>query len=476
MNRLLRLTPHLTCAVMAVFLGTTSIAHSEPLAPVDNVDAPPQQTREHHVHTRVETSESPQNEDAEKQFVLEINYANKRVEPAPAPTGPQVSVSEDGLNVESADGRFKLGLSPFMQFAYRLNYSDSVSDSGSPHGFLLEKFRPSIRGRYADIIEYQFTLDIKINSVAILDALVTLHAHPRLRVRLGLQKPIFGLEQRQSTRNLLFFSRSLASNIGASRDLGLAIDARPHDRLRLELGVYNGTDDRTVFRSISPRSVTMNAGANVAILGGNRATEEAPWYLNVGGAVSLRRVEGDATNVHLTDLNSTGGRRLYNHALGVFAHGRKFASTAYLYGGHKGLYVAIEHMTSNQQTQHEDASGRLVERAWSAAISYAFGGMNGWSGVVPNQSVFDGGLGALRLAFRVHEHSVRSRGGRWVVPTNASPRHDVSTFGFSAGAGWQLSKRMRIQADYDNTQLNSEFSFTPSVREHVLRIGVTAGY
>lgn len=476
MNRLPRLTPHLFGVVIAFSLGTVSIAHSSPSSSPEGEAEIAQQTQEHRVHTRFETSGDSNDEEAKNQLVVEFNYAKTRVDPAPEPTGPRVSVDEDGLNVESADGRFKLGLSPFMQFAYRLNFSDSAADSGSPHGFLLEKFRPSIRGRYAGVIDYQFTLDIKANSVAIHDALITLRAHPQFMVRVGLQKPIFGIEQRQSTRNLLFFSRSMPSSIGASRDLGLAIDARPHESLRLELGVYNGTDDRRVFRSISPRSVAMNAGARWAIIGGDNATSEAPWYLNVGGAVSLRRVEGDVADTHLTDRNSIGGRSMYGYAPGVFAHGRKLASAAFMYGGYKGLYFYFEHMTSNQQVQHEADTGRIVEQAWVAAASYAFGGMNGWSGVVPNQSVFDGGLGALRLVFRVHEHTTRARGGAWLTPTTSLPRRSTASFGFSAGAGWQLSKRIRVQADYDNTHLGSNFFVTPSIREHVVRIGVTAGY
>lgn len=438
---------------------------------------PPDASSTHHVRARIE---SPQSHDAPADdapstpaFVFEYNFNTQTAPDAPPPRA-SVRVDEDGLNVYSADEKFHLGVSPFVQFAYRLNRSDL--DGGSANGFVLQKFRPSIRGSYHKILAYKFTLDITTSSVHIHDAFMELRAHPRLTFRLGLQKPVFGSEQRQSTRNTLFLSRSLASSIGASRDLGLALDAQPHDRLRVELGVYNGTGNRRVFRGFTPGSAAMNAGVRWAVIGHDRATAEQPSYLTVGAATHLRRVDASEGIPQLTSTASVGGRTTHAYANDAYAHGRVFNTTAFAYGGYGGLFILAEFVTSNQAIQVEDLRTRVVEHAWHAAVSYAFGGTNGWNGVLPHQSVFDGGLGALRLSARLHGKHSRSRGGEFLVDTAGVPTDALHPISAGGSIAWQLSKHMRVQSDYDFTRFDGNFSSSLTPTEHVVRFGITAGY
>lgn len=469
MNRQHCIFPNTFVAVLALTLSVSSLAH----AMVAENDHDAAETREHRVRTRVETPSSPDAENATPRVVFEYNYSKTRVQTPDESPRPNIRIDEDGFALESADGQFEFGMSPYVQLAYRLDFSDL--DGGQPNGFTLEKFRPSIEGRYADFLEYKFTIDIRINSIAMHNAHVTLRAHPRFSMRVGLQKWRFGVEQRQSSKNGLFLSRAMPSAIGGSRDLGLALDARPHDSLRLELGVYNGAYDRRVPQRVSHGSAAMQAGARWTLVGGDDATSESPGYLVVGGSVVLQRIEGDETAPHLSERKSIGDRTIIGYAPGVFANGRKFASTAFLYGGYRGLYFHGEFVTSNQQIQHEDAQSRFVEQAWSAAVSYAFGGMHGWSGVVPNHSVLDGGLGALRLAFRMHGQNISTPGDAWIVTTSGSAQTSTSALGWSVGAAWQLSRRMRLQADYDQITFESRPLMTRGGTEHILRFGLTAG-
>jgi len=448
-------------------LKCTSLASAAPNDP--NEHSPPK----HHIHARID---APLNntEDVPQQptFVFEYNYQQPQQQLADPK--PSVKVDEDGLNVYSADQRFHLGISPFMQFAYRINHSDAPG--GSPNGFLLQKFRPSLRGSYNDFLDYKFTLDIKSNGIAIHDAFVDLRVHPRVTLRLGMQKPIFGSEQRQSTRNNLFLSRSMASSIGASRDLGLALDTRPHDRLRIELGVYNGVNNEQSFRSITPGSVAFNAGARWAAIGKDGATEQAPGYLTFGAATHLRRIDGTTQAAQLHAQDSIGGRLLRDYAPDVYANGRKFDSTAFMYGGYDGFYLLAEFMTSNQQITFENAPTRIVEHAWHLALSYAFGGTNGWNGTTPHRSVFDGGLGALRISARVHVKNMRSRNGQYLVGLSQTPTDQLTPASLGASLAWQLSKRIRVQTDYDVTRIDDEIAFQKVPLEHVVRFGITAGY
>lgn len=447
-----------------------SSAYADP--PIHAEHPPP----EHHVHTRLEfpppPSSSSEDDPQQPTFVFEYNYQ----QPSPPIPDPQatVRVDEDGLNVHSANQRFHLGISPFVQFAYRFNHSNDAA--GSSNGFVLHKFRPSLRGSYHDILEYKFTLDIKSQGVAIHDAFVALHAHPRITLRLGMQKPIFGSEQRQSSRDNLFLSRSMASSIGASRDLGLALDIKPHDQLRIELGVYNGVGNEQAFRNFTPGSPAMNAGVRWAAIGNDRATEAQLGYLTVGAATHLRRVDGDLATPQLYAQQSIGGRLLRDYADNVYADGRTFDNTVFLYGGHSGFYFLAEFMTSNQHIRAEGEPARVVEHAWHGALSYAFGGTNGWNGVIPHRSVFEGGLGALRISARLHAKNMRARGGLHLVGLSQTPTDRLTPTSLGASLAWQLSKRIRIQADYDVTRIDDAVSIQRIPMEHVIRVGITAGY
>lgn len=385
----------------------------------------------------------------------------------------QVNVSEKGLRVTSADGRFALGLSPFLQMGYRQVASDLGDSSNS--GFVLTHFRPILTGKYTEYLSYNFILNITPTNVNILNAFVTFHAHKRLNIRVGLQKPVFGIELRQGQPNVLFINRSMASTIGSARDIGLALDARPIDNLQIEAGVYNGTEDTRVFSGIQERSVGGDAGVRWYALGNDRPATKDDGFLTIGAAALLRRNEGNTTTSHLTPRNSAGGHTYSNYAAGAFADGRKFASTVFAHGGYKGLYFQGEFTTSNQQVRDASDQGRIVEHAWAAAATYTIGGITGWSGTTPNRSLFEGGLGALQIKARGHGLTAHARGGDF-LDLGGAPADSLSAIGASAGLSWFLSPGFRVIADYNWTTFGAGAKRLDNANEHALYIGLAAGY
>lgn len=385
----------------------------------------------------------------------------------------QVNVSEKGLRVTSADGRFALGLSPFVQMGYRQVASDF--DDSNNSGFVLTHFRPTLTGKYSEYLSYNFILNITPSSINVIDAFVTFHAHKRLNIRVGLQKPVFGIELRQAQPNVLFINRSMAATIGSSRDIGLALDARPIDNLQIEAGVYNGTEDTRVFSGIQERSVGADAGVRWYALGNDRPTTQDEGFLTLGAAALLRRNEGNATTSHLTPRSSAAGHTYSNYAPGAFADGRKFASTVFAHGGYKGLYFQGEFTTSNQQVSDASDQGRIVEHGWAAAATYTIGGITGWSGTTPNRSLFEGGLGALQIKARGHGLTARARGGDFLNLAGATA-DSVSAIGASAGLSWFVSPGVRFIADYNWTTFGVDATRLKHANEHSLYIGLAAGY
>lgn len=391
----------------------------------------------------------------------------------PQPPGANVSVGESGLKVQSADGRFALGLTPFIQMGYRQVGSD-FGDS-QPSGFVLEHFRPTLSGKYNEILSYNFILQITPSTVHILNAFVTFHAHPVLNIRVGLQKPIYGIERRQAQHHLPFYNRSLGATFGASRDIGIALDARLPGNLQFEIGAYNGTEDGRPFSGIQEKSVAGDAGIRWYAVGKDRPTTETPGFLTVGAAALLRRNEGNAGLSHLTPRNSSGGHSYSTYADGTFADGRKFASSVFAHGGYKSFYAQAEFSTSNQQVSDATNSGRVVEHAWQATATYTLGGVTGWTGTTPNRSLFDGGLGALQIKARAHGLNAQTREGDF-LSIAGTPAESLSAIGASAGLSWHISHGLRIQGDYNWTTFGVDGNRIGKANEHVFFLGLTAGY
>lgn len=393
--------------------------------------------------------------------------------PDTAAQRPNVSIGEGGLKVQSADGRFALGLTPFVQMGYRQVASDFGDSAAS--GFVLEHFRPTLTGKYNEILSYNFILQITPSNINILNAFVTFHAHPALNIRVGLQKPVFGIELRQAQWHLLFYNRSLASTIGAARDIGIALDARLLENLQFEIGAYNGTEDTRVFSGIQEKSVAGDAGLRWYALGNDRPTADSEGFLTLGAAALLRRNEGNVATSHLTPRNSAGGHNYANYAGGAFADGRKFASTVFAHGGYKGFYFQGEFTTSNQQVSDAADQGRIVEHAWQASATYTLGGVTGWTGTTPNRSLFEGGLGALQIKARGHGLTAHSREGDFLA-IGGNAVDGLSAIGASAGLSWHISHGLRIQGDYNWTTFGADGQHIGKANEHVFFLGLTAGY
>lgn len=388
-------------------------------------------------------------------------------------TRGRVQVDAQGLHVSSADGRHNLHLTPFIQFAHHHMLTDSPD--GMASGTRIEHFRPILAGQYNEILDYIFILQITADDVSLLYGFINLRPHERVQLRVGLQNPIFAIEMRQFQQAMLFINRSMDSSIGVVCDLGVALDLRPIDPLQFEIGVYNGTDDHHVFSGIQEKSISGEIGARWYAVGQDAPSADIPGFLTFGTAAVLRRSDADAQNPHLTPHVSPGQHVFMNYADGVYAEGRTLATTVFAHAGYKGLYAEGKFTTSNQQVRHANGQGRVVKHAWLASLAYTLGGSTGWSGTTVQRSVFDGGLGALQFKFRGHGLAAHARGGPFLEVEN-TPANALSANGLSAGVSWFLVDGLRIQADYNWTRFHADHNALDHRREHLLSLGITAGY
>lgn len=393
--------------------------------------------------------------------------------PIPSQNGAKVQVNAQGLHVASNDGRHRFSFTPFIQFAHHQMLNPSPD--GLANGTRIEHFRPILVGQYNELVDYIFILQITADHVSLLYGFVNLRLHERLQIRVGLQNPIFAIEMRQFQQAMLFINRSMDSSIGVVCDLGLALDFRPHEKLQLELGVYNGTDDHHVFSGIQEKSVSGEIGARFYAVGKDTPTASHRGFVTLGAAAVLRRTHADSQTPHLTPHISPGQHIFMNYEDGVFADGLTLATTVFGHAGYQGFYLEGKFTTSDQQVQHASGRGRVVKHAWFASVAYTLGGTTGWSGTTTDRSVFEGGLGALQFKLRGHGLTARSRSGSFFEIEEEEAKL-LGARGLSTGISWFLADGLRVQADYNWTRFHADHHALNHRQEHLLSIGLTAGY
>lgn len=400
-------------------------------------------------------------------------YRTSTPEPNAVAQGAQVDVDAQGLHVSSNDGRHNLHFTPFLQIAHHQLLTERAY--GMDSGVRVEHFRPILAGQYNEIIDYIFILQITADSVGLLYGFVTLHPHERIQIRAGLQNPIFAIEMRQFQQAMLFINRSMDSSIGVICDLGLALDFRPHDQLQLEIGVYNGTDDHHIYSGIQEKSVSGEIGARWYAIGEDAPNGQTPGFLTLGAAAVLRRAHASPASPHLTPHVSPGQHTFMDYDEDVYADGLTLATTVFAHAGYRGLYAEGKFTTSDQQVQHDNGAGRVVKHAWLASLAYTIGGQTGWTGTTIDRDVFNGGLGALQFKIRGHGLRANARGDDFFEIDNA-PANALAARGLSAGVSWFITDGLRVQADYNWTRFSADHNNLAHNKEHLLSVGLTAGY
>lgn len=395
---------------------------------------------------------------------------------ARATTSTSVTVDHRGLRVRSADGRYGIDLSAFGQLTY--NHVVRDPDEAYLNGFDLRTLRPTVRLLLSSYAEFSLTLNVTTSTARAYDAALTLHAHPKLRFRMGIQKGLLNIEQTQSPTHTLFLERSMVSMLSPVRDIGIVAETNPTDSVLLEFGVYNGVNDNEITTGIRDDTLEVHARARYSPLLDLAPQTDAYLTLGVGGTTGA--VRGTAAAPQLEPYRSSGKRSFILYAPDAVQWGRRSRATGFAYGGWRGLYAQAEVLSEAVGIRTAAHSGRLQMLAWQVAVAQTIGGTTSWKGTVPRRSLFDGGLGALQLKARAHSLSVRDRNEQFLLVegTPASPvrygRTSRAT-GMTLGTTWWLSRELRVQADYGMTVFDEGHGTHRLPTEHLIQLSTTFG-
>jgi phosphate-selective porin OprO/OprP len=152
---------------------------------------------------------------------------------------------DDGLSMETADGRFE------MSIGGRLHTDVSYLSDNEPfdgllgtvdNGLEVRRARFHVDGRLYDRIEYKVDYDFAGGTVGGRDLYVGVLGWP-FRARFGHVKEPYSLEELNSSRYITFMERSLANLFAPSRNTGILVAGRiGGDRFVWEAGAFRDTD------------------------------------------------------------------------------------------------------------------------------------------------------------------------------------------------------------------------------------------
>jgi len=376
---------------------------------------------------------------------------------------PSFIADESGFGIVSGDRRYQVKIKGLLQVDGRFFFADSALAANDT--FVVRRIRPILDGTLLGLFDFRFSPDFGNNTVAVTDAYIDAHPYPWLRLRAGKFKPSVGLERLQADQDLTFIERALDSNISANREIGLQLYGDVAGGIvRYEAAVYNGNADAAQTDIDVDESKTL--GGRIFIHPFNTDALRGLGRLGLGVAFSSGREKGSASNAWLGTFRSPGQLAIFSYianamtpALTVFASGRHTRVNPQLYYYNGPIGILAEWIKEYQELAAGTGTGAVNNSAGHVTASVVIGGDASYEGIKPKRSLDPaaGSLGALELAFRYNwidtDHIA------FTPATIADPSKSVTAAkGFGLALNWQLSRNVKLSADYEQT------SFTGGIK------------
>ena len=197
---------------------------------------------------------------------------------------------DDGLNMETNDGRFQVRIGGRIQYDWVFWGDDSeIADSvAGPivDGTELRRARLFVEGYMYDKIEYKAQFDFAGGKVNIKDVYFGIR-HPKYGFRMGHMKEPFSLEELTSSKYLTFLERALPSVFDSERNAGFLLHGNVIDgRFNYGIGVFRETGGGGIGALISRYNLTGRFAGPLVY------EDEGRKVFHVGGSATLQNDSG----------------------------------------------------------------------------------------------------------------------------------------------------------------------------------------
>jgi phosphate-selective porin OprO/OprP len=387
--------------------------------------------------------------------------------PDSVPTTRTATAPESALSLATADGRYTLRASFWVQALARVAVGDDAGQTVDT--FSLRRVRPRLEGTLFGNVDYLFMLEAGgEGKLALFDAWADVRFLPALRLRVGKQKQPFSLERLQGFPVIPLAERSFGAMVGPNRDLGVVAWGELFGgAFQYQLGLFNGVPDgRNGDDDLDDAKDVVGRVLVRPFLG----VEGSPFArLALGGAASYGRAtgaDGETGSAALqTPSYTTPGRaRMFSfrgavtdetgRVPAVFADGarRRLEVDGYWYVGRFSLFAELVETSNTYRVPGTDTTRAVSVTAWSAMAAWLLtDDTSSYERGVEPRRPFDpaqGHWGAFELAARVQRFHV----GAAAFPALANPDASVSdALNLGVCLSWCLNRHMRLQIDGERT-------------------------
>jgi hypothetical protein len=169
--------------------------------------------------------------------------ATLQAESAPESSAPFGNATyKDGFLLATEDGAYSLRLKGYLQLRQLLRLAESSADDVKESSFLLRRARMVWDGTaYSPRLGYKLMVDLAQGNVRLLDYYLEGRVHERVSIRGGQYKVPLSRNFMNSADQLSFVERSVATEeLRYDRDIGVLVTVKAHQRIELQVGVFNG--------------------------------------------------------------------------------------------------------------------------------------------------------------------------------------------------------------------------------------------
>lgn len=366
---------------------------------------------------------------------------------------------DDGFWLSSEDDDlFALRIGGLLQADYRY-YDYDTDHNPEKNKFDLRRVRLLLEGHILKWFNYKFQYEFQgAGSRRLLDAYVDTPLASFVSLRMGQYKEPFGFEQVTSDKNIPFAERSMGYYLTPGRDVGLMAHSGLWDqRIYYAVGIFNGdgVDDTVGGDSDSPE-VT---GRLVFAPFKNRGL---PWVdsLQFGGSISYANADRNNVNIQvktsgLTTFFDVNSSAKFNIIRDVHSRTRYGAELAWAFGPVMawGEYVNlrfsdVQTSTSIFDINSEDYYGALL---WMITGEHPQIRNAKIQPIRPRQNLWQGGWGALGLAFRYDHFDAGDNVYQYLVEAGNSIRIAKA---YTLALNWYLNPYVRLLIDATRTNFD----------------------
>jgi len=364
---------------------------------------------------------------------------------------------QDGLRISSDDPEFSLALGGLLQADYR--HFDYGGEDPDKNKFDIRRARLIIQGTALKYFGYKFQYEFQgAESRNLLDAYADIHALKATSFRIGQFKEPFGLEQSTDDRNRIFAETSIGFYLTPNRDVGLmAHGSFWADSIHYGIGIFNGDGlDDTAGGDEDSLQLT----GRMVVAPFRSMSIPLLEHLQFGGSFSHADI--DRNNVRI-DLKTAGLTTFFDVASAAKFRVIREADSSSRYGAEAGwaygpFALMAEYIRWNFKDVQTSAERFDIELQdyYIAALWMITGEKPSFrhgvfQAIAPERGVFQGGWGALGLAFR-YDSFEADEGVYNVLITAGESVRKVEAY--SIALNWYLNAFARLIIDYSRSNFD----------------------